>query len=351
MITNNINILINYKGFIGSKHFDEPYRSGLDKLMLSCEFKKRGYKTSFYNINEYSKYVNNIESYIIYTSSQDFNLYYKLFIEDIIYSLKLVNFKLIVDYKYLKAHHNKVFMELLKRSFSSKFNTIHSLFFGTIEELVMDIDFITFPCILKGSEGSSGKNVYIANNRKECLKIANKISKSRILKHDIRDIFRYIKHKKYTRESTNRQKFIIQNFIPNLINDWKIYIFGKRLYVFYRPIFKHRGFRASGGGYDNYFYDQNAKYPANLFNFCYELYNEMAVPCVSIDVAYDGVNFHLLEYQAIDFGTAGIIYSNGYFELHEDKWIFIADKLSIEHVYVDSIVYYIEKYMHRTEDR
>ena len=131
--------------------------------------------------------------------------------------------------------------------------------------------------------------------------------------------------------------------IQGLKNDWKVYFFYGKIYVFYRPVFEHRDFRASGGGYDNYLYDENAPKPEGFFEFVKKITTYFNVPNASLDIAYDGTNFHLIEMQFLYFGTAGIPYSKGYYFEEAGKWNFKEDKSSIEKVYVGSIIDFINK--------
>lgn len=333
--------LIDYKGRFGSKHNDFPYRSGMDKSKLTKYFESNGYILQFEFINNINLNSNKYrDDYIIYTSSEDIGYSYKVFIEDAIYSLELADFKIIPSYKYLHANNNKVFMENL-RKLQLPNSLLKSFCFGSIKDLDHNTEKIQYPCVLKTSEGASGKGVFLIKNKKRLLKKIKKISNHISIKEDIKDYLRSIKHKNYIKESIYRKKFIIQELIPNLKNDWKIYIFGDKLYIFNRPILKGRGIKASGGGYHNYFYGLEAKAPEGMFDFAQKIYEQLNVPHVSLDIAFDGKQFFLIEFQAIYFGTAGIIHSDGYFTKQNNKWVFCEEKHEIEKVYADSIDYYI----------
>jgi glutathione synthase/RimK-type ligase-like ATP-grasp enzyme len=178
---------------------------------------------------------------------------------------------------------------------------------------------------------------------KELIKYAKKLSWTPHFKQDIRDYLRKYKHKNYVPESHHRNKFIVQQFIPDLCNDWKIYLFGEKCYVFYRPIFKHRKFKASGGGYENYFYGNNAKVPEGLLDFAKESFELFNVPNASFDIAFDGRNFFLMEFQFVYFGTAGILYSKEYFIKKNGIWIAMENNYSQEQCYADSIIEFLIK--------
>ncbi len=335
--------LVDYKSKFGSKHFDSPYRSGMDKSLLQKYFNEYNFDISFKKFHEIDIRANSYKGInIIYTSSEDIGYYYKSYIEDIVLALEECGANTIPSYKLLRANNNKVFMELI-RSIILKGDSLTSSVFGSLKDLEIGIDRLEFPCVLKESEGASGTGDHLIKSANELFSKVKAISKTKNIKEDLIDYLRFIKHKGYKRESRYRKKFIVQKFIKGLQNDWKIYIFGEKYYIFYRPILAGRGIKASGGGYDNYFYGINSTPPDGIFDFSKTIYELLQSPNLSIDVAYDGSNFYLIEFQCLYFGTAGIPYSEEYFIQKEDKWIPIKVRLDIEKVYVDSIVTYINK--------
>ena len=69
-------------------------------------------------------------SYVLYQSSEDPGLHYKDFIEDILLGLHLQGAKLIPGFHLFRAHHNKVFMEILRDLASMpEMKTIRSRYF------------------------------------------------------------------------------------------------------------------------------------------------------------------------------------------------------------------------------
>lgn len=339
---NRLIALTDYKGKFGSKHFDNPYRSGFNKELLSKCFAQHGFQVEFRYFHEIDLNNNDYRGKsIIYTSSEDIGYYYKSYIEDIVLSLELAGANLLPGYKHLRANNNKVFMEIL-RSLTGEGGSLLARSFGSLKDLEMNLDQIQYPCVLKESEGASGRGVHLIRNKHELVEGVKKISTSRNLKEDIKDYLRSFIHKGYIRESRNRNKFVVQDFIPNLKNDWKIYIFGKSLYIFNRPILKGRGIKASGGGYDNYKYGPEAEAPEGIFDYAFEIYKKLDVPHVSLDIAFDGTQFYLIEFQSVYFGTAGIPYSDGYYQKQPNGWSYEKDKLEIEFVYAAAISHYLK---------
>ena len=338
-----IYLLVDYKGMFGLKHFSVPYRSGMEKGLLTDYFAMNGYKINYLDLNQVNNNLPDFKSKnVIYNSSEDIGYFYKSYIEDVVYSLELSNINVIPSYKFLKAHNNKVFMELLAQSLHCETN-VKSVVLGSLQDYLKIADRISFPCVYKTSGGASGVGVFLAESHEDLVTIIKRKGFVSRLKEIIKDKLRPFKHKGYHTEDVYRKKFVIQEFIPDLKNDWKVYVFGDKIYIFNRPIQKGRGIKASGGGYDNYFYGREANAPEGIYDFVYSFFLKLNIPHLSIDIAFNGNKFFVIEYQAIHFGTAGIPYSDGYYKQDESKWKFVEKKLDIEQVYAESIVWYLEK--------
>jgi len=337
--SNNIIILTDYKGFFGSKQKSRIYRGGMDLEKIFNYFNDYGYTVkimNFCNIN-YEEIVKE-KPIILYTSSEDKEGFYKSFIEDIIYHLEQSNLLVIPKYVYLHTHNNKVAMELLRqRCKYNPIHTIHSKVFGSLDELKQNMHHFNYPVVIKSALGAMSKGVAKATNPKELLSKAKKISRSFDILHDIKELLRKIKYgNKYKRESLYRKKFIVQNFIEGLENDWKVLVYDKKCYVLFRRNRKN-DFRASGSG--RFIFTKNI--PSGILDFALKIKDYFNVPNISLDIGYDGDKFHLLEMQFLYFGTLTIEFSPFYFELYNGKWLIKEEKSDLEKVYVDSIVKFL----------
>lgn len=341
---NKVICLTDYKGNFVSKWNDVPYRSGMDKDLLKKYFKENDTLIEFKKLSQIKFDKSEINDHIfIYASSEDLGYHYKSYIEDIVLGIEEAGGKVIPEYKFLRAHNNKVFMEILRKNLELPGGkTLDSDCYGTLEELLDNRKNIKYPVIFKLAEGSSGSNVELVNNEDDLLLSIKKYCRTRHIKYDLRDFARAIKRKGYKKESLYRNKFILQSFVPNLLNDWKVYVFYDKYFIFYRPIFKHRVFKASGGGYDNYFFGSKANAPDGIFDFAAEAFKRLDVPNVSLDIAFDGKSFYLFEFQCLNFGTAGIVYSDEYFIKKNNAWVEEKNNKVIEKEYVESIVKYLK---------
>jgi len=338
-MNNCIVILTDYKDFFGSKQKSPIYRGGMDLPKLLKLFKEHGYEARTSNFSDLN--IHDLLRYrpqILFTSSEDKNGLYKSFIEDVIYNLENLGLKIIPSFSCLKAHNNKVAMELLReRSSLESIHTITSRVFGSIEELRKTCHSFTFPVVLKPASGAMSRGVGKANNQYELIKLAKRISRSLDVWHDMMEILRKIKYRTaYHRESFYRSKFIIQNFIPGLENDWKVLVYGDKCFVLYRGN-REKDFRASGSG--KFIFRRDL--PEGLLDFAYGIKEHFRVPNISLDIGFDGKTFHLIEFQFLYYGTTTVEKSPFWFEKYDNSWLTYEGKSDLEEVYVKSVVDFI----------
>lgn len=337
-----IYLLTDYKNHFGSKWDSNPYRSGFDLDLLSNIFKNYNYFIIIIEMSDAQK-LDKIEGEIfLYTSSEDIGYYYKSFIEDVILYLELRGAKVIPYFKYLRANNNKSFMELIRGEFDFKgIHTLNSYTFGTLTKLKNISSTLTYPVVLKKSSGAMSSGVYLAKNEKDLISKVKRVTKTDSVLLRIKEFLRTFKHNGYVPDTTYRKKFVIQEFVSGLSSDYKILIFGNRYYIFERPTRKN-DFRASGSGNKSYIYGSDVHCPSGIFEFAQNVYHSMNVPHLSIDVAYDDEQFYLIEYQAIYFGTVGVVKSDGFYLKNEEQWKFQKEDLRLEQIYAESIIQFLE---------
>jgi len=330
-------ILTDYKGYFGSKWDAKPYRSGFNLQLLSKYFSERGFEAECVEMSK-AVNLNNIKGLVfLYTSSEDIGYHYKSFIEDVVLFIEQSGGIMLPDFNFLRANNNKVFMELLRRKFSYKWDDqLKSWTFGSFEEMKSRLNEFNYPIVIKTAAGAMSRGVFVARDEVELIKKIKVISRTKHIVQNIQDYLRAYKHKGYKIESVNRNKFILQSFIPNLKNDWKILIYGEKYFVLTRHV-KKGDFRASGS-HSNYLAGTKAIIPSGLLDFSKNVFEAMAVPHVSIDVVFDGKNFHLIEFQALYFGTSTINMSDVFFVKKQENWEAIENTETIEKIYVDSVI-------------
>ena len=223
-------VLTDYKNQFETKYSALPYRSGFDKKALKSYFSALKIEIEFKAFSEIDFENDKIKNqYFLYTSSEDKHVFYKGYIEDVVYGIHLAGGNLLPGYKYLKAHHNKVFMEVLRsQSKLDSIKNIKSKIYGTYEDFIKDKSILEKPLIVKPAEGSMSKGVSLNSTLNNAKKAIKNISKSQLFFQDLKDYLRRFKHKGYITNSKHRKKFITQNYVENLKGDRKILIYGEQ---------------------------------------------------------------------------------------------------------------------------
>ncbi|MCD4711910.1 MAG: hypothetical protein K8R73_01385 [Clostridiales bacterium] len=330
-------MLTDYRGSFrqGIKQF-----LSMDKSLIIESFERAGMQVVELNyeqlINENIILSNEI---IIYTSTQ--NIKYKNYLDDILYALSKQN-KLLPRYEVFKAHENKGYQEILKRELDIE--SLEFLYFGNFKGLERNSKLITkYPIILKKLEGAGSTNVFKVNDQKELFSLVHKLNRPN--NHTI-NILKRLKNKflmkklhlnEYLEEDNFMGSYILQEFVNGLNDDWKILIFGSRYYVLNRKV-RNNDFRASGSGKLS-FVDP----PEKVLNYAKSVFEKLDLPCVSLDIAYDGKEAYLIEFQGLHFGPYTIINSEYYFTFDHNEWQKVDENSKFEEVYAQSIIDYINK--------
>lgn len=338
MINKEIIFLVDYNKRFSSKWAAIPYRSGMDQLLLKEEFEKLNVSISFMSYYEVdfrnqSFFDNKV---FLYTSSEDENLFYKSYIEDIILGLEMIGAEVIPGYKYLRAHHNKTFMEILRDISTFDDKDIKSTYFGSYEDFKANEEKLKYPLVLKSAFGATGKTVTLISSTKEALKKTKRFSSSKSLFYDFRDFVRNLRHKGYVMESRHRKKFIVQNLIPGMDRDYKILVFGKKFYVLERKV-KKNDFRASGSGLIGYTKDL----PDGMLDYAMKFFKHQNLPFFAMDVAFNGSGFTLIEFQALYFGSHTLDTAPYYFVKQDETWECVEEESVLEKEVATSLVAYL----------
>jgi hypothetical protein len=339
-MSNKILALTDYNTSFESRYDAFPYRSGMDKDMLASEFFKKGYSIDFKFFYEVEINELDPKTPVLYTSKEDYFYSYKDFIEDIVLAIELKGCKIIPSFPALRANNNKVFMELVRNTLlSSKYKTKKSWVFGGLEELKKCI-FVNYPLIVKDAKGAQSRGVSIAYNEKELHNIVKKMNFHLPLKERIREFVREKKYPGYKSDDKFPIKFIVQEFIPELLNDYKVLVYGDKYYILKRGI-KAGDFRASGSR-TNYHIGEESIPPTGIFDYAKKLKELLKVPNLSADIAFDGEFFHLIEFQCIFFGSYTQLFSKCYFTQKNLQWEAVYETINLEKLYADSIINFIE---------
>lgn len=331
-------ILLDYRNTFYSS--TKEVAGSMDVQKIKDLFKEDGYDVEierFSNVDLRSdKYRG---SFILYQSSEDPNLYYKDYIEDILLGLNLRGAILIPDFHKFRAHHNKVFMEILRDiSGFSPIQNIASEKYGVLSEFEGSLKKHAFPFVIKSGFGSKSSGVCLARSKKEALWLACKITKSYSLINLKRLVSGILNRKGYKPISNYRKKFIVQDFVPGLSHDYKILIYDNRFYVLRREN-RPGDFRASGSG----LLSSPKNVPSDLLDYAEKVFTFFNVPFISLDIAVQDKNFFLLEFQFLSFGQYALEHSSFFFRRESTQWAKVEEVPDLERVFVDAIGAYVSR--------
>ena len=337
----NILLLKDYKNqfWLKSNYKEES----VDLRLLKDEFSMLGYNVILKNYADIDfKQDNYCGFHVFYQSSEDPNLFYKSYIEDILLGLRLQGAILIPEFEYFRAHHNKVFMEVLRDLYGTqKMKALRSWYFGTYEDYKNDrrID-VENKNVFKLSSGAQSKNVRLIASRKDHYSIPKAASRTFNWYYWFVDQIKPFLGKKYPnykKKSHHRRKFLIQEFIPDLDGDYKVLLFQEKVFILTRKT-RPNDFRASGSGRFSYFRD----IPHKVLDFSTEVFNCFNVPFIGLDVAFKDDIPYLIEFQFVNFGTYTAEKSPYYFQKIDGKWQIIDKLIVIELEYTRAIDRFIK---------
>jgi hypothetical protein len=284
---------------------------------------------------------------VLYTSSEEIGNNYKNFMEDVICGLHEAGAIMLPRGVFLRAHNNKVCMEILRdQLLGEQLTGIKSRTFGTLEELQAALvrNEISFPCVLKSALGAMSKGVSCARSSQELMQHAKHISRTPHLRFELRDTLRPFKAslRGYRPESRYQARFIVQPLIAGLDGDWKVLVYGDHYYVLKRHT-RPGDFRASGSHF-NYLAGRDACIPDCVLEMVRTICEKLDVPHLSADVAYDGARSYLVEFQCLYFGTSTQSeFSSEYIQCVDNEWKYFPKTMTQEEAYVYGVVHHLNK--------
>ena len=254
--------------------------------------------------------------YIIYASSEFHE--YKLYIDDLLFQLSKNNV-LIPRYEMFRAHHNKGYQELLKKELG-----VHSLrawYFGEYSECMRHADEFDYPIVFKKTEGAGSHEVALVRNKQELDRILKKKFRRKyywwfLVKKSMKKyVFKNRYDDNYYSNSRTYGRFILQEFVPGLTEDWKILIINRNYYFINRKV-PTNDFRASGVGIKSY----TKSPPQEVLDYAKKIYEAFRVPYISIDIGLSNGMCYLLEYQSVHMGPVAVERSQFHFFHDGDHW-------------------------------
>lgn len=271
-------------------------------------------------------------TFVLYQSSEDPSLLYKEYIEDVLLGLQAQGAILIPGFEKFRAHHNKVFMEILRKTIPVSGAEFFSQCFGTYEDYQRSFKPPWYPIVFKLSSGSKSQNVLLARNKNEADACARKLSATPSLYNLWMTIYNWFDRKGFTPRSDHRRKFVVQQYVPNLSGDYKIVIYGEKYFVLFREN-RENDFRASGSGRLSF----PKEVPLGVLDFAHQTFFAFDVPYASLDIGFDGKNCYLFEFQFVMFGQYAVERSGWFFTKNKNGWARRDEKTSAENELVSAV--------------
>jgi len=330
-------ILTNSSGAIPQKILETE---SISVEVISSYFKSKSVRIMIFTFDQFiTKYVelrNEIRgSFFIYASSQH-PAYYSA-IEDILLFIERSGGILIPDFIHFRAHENKYIQELIKTEMNIP--TPESYLISTIEEGHSKIMRLKFPLVAKLASGFGSNFVKLLKNEKEA---------GKYLEDNLTAVVKprknFIKYRKKVNAYRNKHplkvgKIIFQEFIDGIENDWKILIFGNKLFYLKR-YFKDHDFRASGSGN----FDNTTAPDEKLLEFAMLVKHRLNTPWVSLDIIQKNDSLYLIEYQCVHFGLYTAMKSIKHFEYINGKFIEFNGQIDIDKIFAEELYSFITGY-------
>ena len=265
---------------------------------------------------DFESFINGLEifdesiygSYFFYASSQYTE--YKDSINDILVYVKSRGGRLIPEYEHFVAHENKFYQILASRRM--KLRMPQTILVNTNEKLPLLLSDLVYPQIAKLSSGHGGNAVHMVHNFDQACKFIDDSFTDTVPRRR-----NFIKRRKQLKRFQGRYplkhgKVLFQEYLIGVDHDWKVLVFGKKLFALKR-FFRPNDFRASGSGD----FEQSAVPDENLLEFAYETSKKINTPFVSLDVIETNSGYYLLEYQCMHFGLMAAMYADHHFENYD----------------------------------
>ena len=335
-------LVLDYRGLFRQ---DISRNHGIRTETMIDIFRKSGFEvvtTTYDELVNGTKGVNSyISSFVVYTGSE--SMTYKSYIEDVAYLLGRDNV-LLPSYELLKAHEDKLFAQLLldTKPKPKASHALPAIGITTYADLLRHLKDLEYPVVVKSAVGSGSIGVRKADSEAKLKRIFRQMaSKEELIMYYLKYLYKRLQRKdlsEYIKDEKWFGKVLLQRYVPDMEDDWKVLAFGEKFYVLNRKVRKN-DFRASGSGIFLF-----NKAPRELLDAADECYRNMDVPILSMDFCMDRQrNVYLIEYQSVHFGPYTLIKSESYYVKDSDGWREIRGKSDLATEYALAIVGYIER--------
>uniref|UniRef100_UPI00071E7D32 ATP-grasp domain-containing protein n=1 Tax=Psychrobacter sp. ENNN9_III TaxID=1254334 RepID=UPI00071E7D32 len=246
---------------------------------------------------------------VFYTSSDEENI--RLYLRDVMYFINK-KCRIIPSYDILMSHENKGFQELYRTELG--FGDLKGNYFFDIDDSNLPL-----PKVLKTVSGAGSSGVFLVKNEKDLLDIKKKhfnvSNKRKVIKFQRKIRLQAEEFLIYNYRHKGFNRFVEQDFIPNLANDFKILVFGDRYYSLKRNI-KEGDFRASGSGLF-----EHIKPPKETLDYAKSIFDKISNPYASLDIAQSSDGCHLIEFQGTNFSPGTLLKAPSRYVCTNGEWV------------------------------
>lgn len=278
---------------------------------------------------------------VLFTSSEDRNGLYKAFVESIAMGLEASGGIALPRAELIKAHHNKVLMEMLKTTLSLGDPVFRTQYFGTLEDLATFVDDGVWPKVLKPSYGSGSSGVSLVRSRADLHRRARRIARSFTPRATASELKARAVRKDYVRRSLHRRGFIVQEFLKDISAEYKVLVFGTKYYVVQRML-RPGEFRGSAMSLRLDFNPEFDQTLTSVLDFAHHCYGRLDSPCLSLDVVVQAGRPQLLEFQCLTFGPVAAEKSEQYYVREDGGWRAIVQPCDLERTFADAVLHYLD---------
>lgn len=337
---NEIHLIKDYRGALYSSILNMYQLYSLDVGLFKRRLEEKGWTVQLHEFPDIDFSLDWKGKLVFYQSSEDIGLEYKSYIEDVMLGLELAGAILLPGYPFLRAHMNKSFMEILRKvSAAPEAKTLDCRIFGVYEDFQRRADSIRFPAVFKPAAGAVSRGVALIKNRDEALVQLKKKMRSPICLGTFKELYKRLLRKGHVPYSLRRQKIILQEFVPNLDGDYKVLIYGHRAYIVRRGV-RDNDFRASGSGKLSW----PKEIPDGLLEVAWKILKGFDVPHISLDIAFDGRQFHMIEVQFLQFGTATLDRSKHYWVRENEQWRLVEGTSELEETIAEGLTLHAKEH-------
>jgi len=300
---------------------------------ISKDLISKGYDIKYTSIENIISFDLKSDDIVVYTSSDDESI--RAYVKDIIYLISK-QCTVIPSLDALMAHENKGFQQIFREK--NGFGDLKGSYFFHLDDAPE-----AFPFVYKTAMGAGSSGVELIEEKRDIKKIKGMFRTP--LKRAIIMLARALK---LNPEEFNRYKYrykkkrlsVSQQYLPGLVGDYKILIFGKKIFILERKVSKGT-FKASGSGL--FSFPSKKDISKDLLNYAKSIHEKLDVPYSSLDIAKSDAGFHLIEYQATNFGPYTLVESPGHFIFENDEWVYISGSSDLEDCFSEAILEYIER--------